>query len=76
MNRDIDKKIQYLRNNKDKLQDGPIEGHCMIYGEWSTTIYEFLDTLVCHPKTYKKMPKWHEDFMLMPVVNSLYSEIT
>ena len=52
MNREIEKKIQYLRDNKSKIQDGPIEGHCMIYGEWSTTIYEFLDTLVCNPKTY------------------------
>ena len=76
MNREMERKLEACRLDKGvELKDGPIEGTCMVYGDWSTTVFEFLDTLVCHPKTHKKMPKWHEDFMVIPTINALYDEI-
>jgi len=32
MKKDIEKKLDYIRNNINGVEDGPIEGSCMIYG--------------------------------------------
>jgi hypothetical protein len=76
MKKDIEKKVEALRLDKGVgIKDGPIEGTCFINGEWSTTVFEFIDTLIGHPITYKEMPSWHEDFIMEPTVNALFEEI-
>jgi len=76
MRKEIEKKIEALRLDKGvNLEDGPIEGTCFVNGEWSTTVFEFVDTLIGHPITYKQLPKWHEDFIMEPTVNALFDGI-
>lgn len=75
MKKDIEKKLDYIRNNINGVEDGPIEGSCMIYGDWETTIYKFLDDLVCNKTTHSKMPYWHEDFMVTPTIEYLHKAL-
>lgn len=75
MKKEYEKKLEYIRNNKEALGDGPIEGTCHFNGAWETTVFEFLDDLICNEYTYLSLPEWHMDFQVEPVIDALYRSL-